>query len=218
MPAGSIIFSMAIPRGPARLKNDPARLPMSGLNLHQRPLAYVGKLERRAANRLELVVIHCTELPDLATARSCGERIVHHASGTGNSGHFYVDRDGRMEQWVPLDRVAHHVRGHNANSIGIELVNLGRFPNWLHSQAQVMSDRYPPEQIKALIALLHDLCANHSGLHNIAGHEQLDTDQVPASDNPDFQVYRKRDPGPCFPWPEILQVVPLQKYSPDEAG
>ncbi len=65
------------------------------------PLPYVERLDQRPPEAITLVVIHSTELPDLATAREYGE-IVHYAdSGTGNSGHFYVDRDGSTQQWVP---------------------------------------------------------------------------------------------------------------------
>ena len=63
------------------------------------PLPYENRLERRALEQIDLVVIHCTELPDLAMAREYGERILH-ASGTGNSGHYYVDRDGSVHVYV----------------------------------------------------------------------------------------------------------------------
>ncbi len=98
------------------------------LDIRQRPLPYVERLENRYTDEIDLVVIHCTELPDLAMARVYGEREHYPETRTGNSGHFYIDRDGRIEQWVPLDRVAHHVRGFNPHSIGIELVNNGRYP------------------------------------------------------------------------------------------
>ena len=45
----------------------------------------------------------------------------------------------------------------------------------------------------------------------IAGHEELDTEQVPASDDPALQVPRKRDPGPLFPWAEVLAALPLER-------
>ena len=60
------------------------------------PLPYVSKLDSRDAPSIRIVVIHCTETPTLASARSFGE-LIHYASGSGNSGHFYVDRDGRVE-------------------------------------------------------------------------------------------------------------------------
>ncbi|MEM7054432.1 MAG: N-acetylmuramoyl-L-alanine amidase, partial [Pseudomonadota bacterium] len=96
-----------------------------------RPLGYVDNLERRALDQIRRVVMHATELPDLAEARDYGERVLYENSATGNSGHFYIDRDGSIEQWVPLERIAHHVRDHNADTIGIELVNRGRYPDWL---------------------------------------------------------------------------------------
>src|SRR5690606_31320768 len=96
-------------------------------------LPYLGQLETRPVQQVDLVVIHCTELPDLATAREYGERVLC-PSGTGNRGHYYIDRDGHTVRYVPEDRVAHHVRGYNARSIGIELVNRGRWPHWLDSR------------------------------------------------------------------------------------
>ena len=94
------------------------------------PLPYVARLDARSLAQADLVVIHCTELPDLAAAREYGERVLYD-SGTGNSGHYYIDRDGTVLRYVPDDRIAHHVRGMNRRAIGIELVNTGRFPHWL---------------------------------------------------------------------------------------
>ena len=185
---------------------------MTGLVIHQAHLPYAGQLDLREAARVDLVVIHCTELPDLATAREFGMRIHYPESGTGHSGHYYIDRDGRVEQWVPPERVAHHVRGFNQRSLGIELVNLGRYPHWLNSGTQDMSEPYPAEQITSLNHLLDYLCAANPGLQWITGHEQLDRERVPATDDPRVQVCRKRDPGPLFPWEEVLRYVPLKAY------
>lgn len=174
-------------------------------------LPYVSKLALRDPGDIDLVVVHCTELPDLATAREYGERVMHPDSGTGNSGHFYVDRDGSVHAWVPVERVAHHVRGFNPRSIGIELVNRGRFPDWLDSRHQAMDEPYPDPQVAALVALLQRLAAELPSLRFIAGHEELDTEQVAASDDPALRVPRKRDPGPLFPWPRVLAAVPLER-------
>ena len=176
--------------------------------IHEQPLPYVGRLQPRAAGDIDLVVIHCTELPDLAAAREYGERILH-ASGTGNSGHYYVDRDGSVFRYVPHERVAHHVRGHNERSIGIELVNAGRWPDWLDSRNQSMSEPYPDRQIEALLSLLAYLRGVLPDLRSIAGHEDLDTGWVEASDDPALRVRRKLDPGPLFPWPRVMQACGL---------
>lgn len=167
------------------------------------PLPYVDRLEARTLDRVRLVVIHCTELPDLASARRYGEQAVY-PSGTGNCGHYYIDRDGRCEEYVPVERIAHHTRGWNPSSVGIELVNLGRYPDWLHSQHQQMTEPYPDAQIDALLALLADLRTRCPALLEIAGHEDLDTTEVPAQDDPTLRVRRKRDPGPLFPWARVL--------------
>jgi N-acetylmuramoyl-L-alanine amidase len=184
--------------------------------IHDQWLPYVAQLQSRALADIDLVVIHCTELPDLATAREYGERIVH-PSGSGNSGHYYIDRDGAVFRYVPHDRVAHHVRGHNEHSIGIELINTGRYPDWLDSRRQAMTEPYADTQIDALLHLLARLQGELPNLHHIAGHEDLDTGRVAASDNPLLQVRRKLDPGPMFDWGRVLRACPLQRLGPTPA-
>jgi N-acetylmuramoyl-L-alanine amidase len=178
--------------------------------IHRKPLPYASALQVREPGGIELAVVHCTELPDLDTAREFGERILYPDSVTGNSGHYYIERSGRIEEWVPPRRVAHHVRGYNARSVGIELVNIGRFPDWFDSRRQQMTEPYPPMQIDALISLLRELTDALPGLRWIAGHETLDTERVPASDDPQRQVCRKLDPGPMFPWTALLENIGLE--------
>lgn len=172
------------------------------------PLPYHDRLAERAPESLEMVVIHCTELPDLATAREYGERALY-ADGSGNSGHFYIDRDGCVLQYVAPERVAHHVRGCNERTLGIELVNTGRYPHWFDSRHQAMDTPYPDAQIDALVRLLQALCLRYPALVRIAGHDQLDREQIPASDDPALRVARKQDPGPLFPWPRVLACTRL---------
>ncbi|GAB1406995.1 N-acetylmuramoyl-L-alanine amidase [Thermomonas brevis] len=174
------------------------------------PLPYAELLAQRAPDAIDTVVVHCTELPDLATAREYGERVLY-ASGTGNSGHYYIDRDGSTHAYVPVERIAHHCRGWNARSIGIELVNTGRWPHWLDSRRQAMDEPYTDAQLAALVDLLRDLRARIPTLAQIAGHEDLDLDEVEASDDPALRVRRKRDPGPLFPWEAVSAAVGLRR-------
>ena len=183
---------------------------MTALDLRTWPLPYEDRLESRPIAAIDLVVMHCTELPDLAMAREYGER-VHYEAGTGNSGHYYIDRDGAVHGFIQPERVAHHTRGYNPRSIGIELVNTGRFPHWFDSRQQAMTEPYTPAQIAALIALLASLRREFPDLTQIAGHEDLDTAMVPASDDPDTQVARKLDPGPLFPWQRVLDASGLTR-------
>jgi N-acetylmuramoyl-L-alanine amidase len=178
------------------------------------PLPYEQKLDARPLSQIDLVVVHCTETPTLASAREFGERVLYEASGTGNSGHYYIDRDGRVLLYVRPDRVAHHVRGHNPRSIGIELVNTGRYPHWRDSKHQAMDEPYPEAQIAALIALLAHLQAQFPSVKFIAGHEDLDREMEQALDAPTVQVPRKRDPGPLFPWERIMETVRWERLTP----
>ena len=118
---------------------------MIDATFHDWSLPYVDQLELRDRDAITLVVIHCTELPDLATAREYGERVLYTESSTGNSGHFYIDRNGRVHEFVPVTRVANHTRGYNRQSVGIELVNRGRYPNWFDSRHQQMTEPYTAE-------------------------------------------------------------------------
>lgn len=174
------------------------------------PLPYEQRLDVRDLHTITRVVIHCTETPDLPSARQLGEKALYD-SGTGNSGHFYIDRDGSIHRYLAPERIAHHVVGHNADSIGIELVNTGRHPHWLDSRHQAMTEPYPDAQVAALIALLEYLKTELPNLRQIAGHEDLDTRRVPASDNPDLSVPRKHDPGPLFPWQRVLQATGMTR-------
>ncbi|MCC6441748.1 MAG: N-acetylmuramoyl-L-alanine amidase, partial [Rhodanobacteraceae bacterium] len=159
------------------------------------------------------VVIHCTELPDMAMAREFGERIQHPESATGNSGHYYIDRDGSISRFVGDLRVAHHTFRFNPRSIGIELVNLGRYPNWNDSRHQRMSEPYPEAQIESLLGLLAHLRSALPGLRWIAGHDALDQRREPASDNPELMLARRLDPGPMFPWARVLTECGLARWS-----
>ncbi|TCV94712.1 N-acetylmuramoyl-L-alanine amidase [Luteibacter rhizovicinus] len=174
------------------------------------PLPYELLLPTRAPGDIDLIVVHCTELPDLAIAREYGEK-AHYESGVGHSGHYYVDRDGTTLCYVDPLRVANHTRGYNPRSIGIELVNTGRYPDWFHSARQVMTEPYPDVQIDALSSLLADLRTRFPGIRLIAGHEDLDVATVPASDDPSREVPRKRDPGPMFPWDAVLERSGLER-------
>jgi N-acetylmuramoyl-L-alanine amidase len=178
------------------------------------PLPYELQLEARPLSQIDLVVVHCTEVPTLELSREFGERVLYAGSGTGNSGHYYIDRDGSVVLYVRPERIANHVRGYNPRSIGIELVNTGRYPHWRDSKHQAMDEPYPDAQIEALIGLLQQLQAQLPALRYISGHEDLDTEQETAVDDPTVMVPRKRDPGPLFPWARVMASVKLERLKP----
>ncbi len=171
-------------------------------------LPYNDKLQSRDITDIEILVIHCTELPDIETARVYGEKI-HYQSGTGNSGHYYIAKTGITYQWVENNRMAHHVKDHNSKSIGIELDNLGRYPNWHKTNHQIMHDEYPPAQIDALVKLIHTLQKGVPNLKYITGHEDLDTRLIKSENDPEIFIRRKMDPGKLFPWESVMQKINL---------
>ena len=171
-------------------------------------LPYNDKLESRDLTDIEMIVIHCTELPDIQTAREYGE-IIHYQSGTGNSGHYYIAKSGFTYQWVENNRIAHHVKDHNKKSIGIELDNLGRYPDWYKTNQQIMHDEYSQPQIDALVKLIHALQKQLPNLKYITGHEDLDTRLIASENDPEVFIRRKMDPGVLFPWDAVMQKINL---------
>jgi N-acetylmuramoyl-L-alanine amidase len=190
---------------------------MPDFSIHDWPLPYESRLAERLPSAIDLVVIHCTELPDLAMAREFGERVRYEDSQTGNSGHYYIDRDGRTLRFVGDLRVAHHTFQFNPRSIGIELVNLGRYPDWNDSRHQVMTEPYTAAQITSLLGLLKHLRHGYPSLQWIAGHDVLDQRREPSSDNPELLLPRRLDPGPMFPWPEVEVGSGLTRWRADKA-
>ena len=176
------------------------------------PLPYEERLDARPASAIDLIVVHCTELPDLKLAREFGEK-VRYEKGTGNSGHYYVDRDGSIFRFVADTRVANQTFGYNTRSIGIELVNRGRYPYWNDTRHQAFTEPYTREQVDALLALLGKLRNELPNLRWIAGHEDLDRRLEPASDDPATLLPRRQDPGPLFPWDEVLNASGLERLN-----
>jgi N-acetylmuramoyl-L-alanine amidase len=73
-----------------------------------------------------------------------------------------------------------------------------------------MREVYPDTQIHALSALLAQLEKSLPGLESIAGHADLDTAVIPSEDKPGVMVRRKLDPGPKFPWDDVLKTTNLR--------
>ncbi|MGN6512993.1 MAG: hypothetical protein ACTHKZ_05385, partial [Lysobacteraceae bacterium] len=63
----------------------------------------------------------------------------------------------------------------------------------------------------------HRLRRELPALRYIAGHEDLDTDEVAASDDHHARVRRKRDPGPLFPWSLVMEAVLLERLPPESS-
>jgi N-acetylmuramoyl-L-alanine amidase len=179
------------------------------LFIHDWPLPYEAHLTQRSIRSIDLVIIHCTELPDMKMTREFGERVHYPDKGTGNSGHYYIEESGTVHRFVSNDRVANHTVGYNTRSIGIEMFNVGRYPFWGDSKHQSFTVPYTKEQIHSLLALLRQLRHDLPNLHYITGHEDLDLRLEPAADDPEIMLRRRQDPGPLFPWEDIVPASGL---------
>lgn len=149
------------------------------MDIAERPSPNHG--ERRGGQRVELVVLHYTAMPDAeaALARMCDP-------DCEVSSHYLIGRDGAVTRlvdealrawhagegkWADLDDV-------NSRSIGIELDNDG-------------ASAFPEAQMAALEALLADILRRH-GLE--PKHVIAHSDMAPG---------RKSDPGRRFDWKRL---------------
>jgi N-acetylmuramoyl-L-alanine amidase len=107
--------------------------------------------------------------------------------------HYMIDRDGSLVRSVPEGQIAHHVFGHSAHSIAIELINDGDG-----------IDPYPEAQLSAVTALIQDI-AKRRGIsrQGVKRHSDLDVGVMPC----DRSKRRKVDPGAAFPFEAVLDAA-----------
>ncbi len=107
--------------------------------------------------------------------------------------HHMIDRNGTLRTSVPEHQVAHHVFRYSQRSIAIELVNDGDG-----------KDPFPEAQLSALVALLQPMLRQHGlGPSAIVRHSDLDHAMMPCAPG----QRRKVDPGPAFPYEQVLRRV-----------
>jgi N-acetylmuramoyl-L-alanine amidase len=114
--------------------------------------------------------------------------------------HYMINRDGTVRASVPEHQLAHHVFRYSARSIAIELVNDGDG-----------KDPFPPAQLSALVSLLQPMLERY-GLRPsaIVRHSDLDPAMMPCAPS----RRRKVDPGPAFPYEQVLSRVAAGSVSP----
>ena len=148
----------------------------------------------------ELVVVHCVSLPAgeygtgapsrlfTGTLDPTGHESFSSLAEVRVAPHVFIDRNGKVEQFVPFDRPAWHAgasqwmnrEGCNRFSLGIELEGTWEAP-------------FAEAQYDALLEVCTALCQRYPGLapNAIVGHQEI----APG---------RKQDPGPHFDWQRLL--------------
>lgn len=149
------------------------------------------------------VIVHATGGPFCQGGRvlfspaGTVERIQRFFESSGSvSIHYIIGPDGRIATSVPEDEVAIHAVGHNASSIGIELINAGDG-----------KEPFPDAQIDALAGVVDGIRRRwRIPLAAIRGHDEVDTSTFPCGGR---EVRRKQDPGPLFPWDRLRAAVTI---------
>lgn len=151
----------------------------------------------RGNNPITEIILH-----DTASFAS-GETMARYLAGNnprGVSSHFLIDRNGKLIQMCPEDKIAYHTVGHNKNSIGIDFAN----KNFIKDKSGriVGYEPYTEAQCKTAAQLIAYVCTKYKfPLSRVIGHKDTQyTDHV--------------DPSPVFDWPKVRQMaeVEIEKY------
>ena len=118
----------------------------------------------------KIIVVHHTAIDDFkdSLSRFISQTLptdrpdIQSAGAVNVSTHFMVERDGTINQLMPLDYMARHVIGLNYSSIGIE--NVGGEDN--------VKDDLTPAQLDANIKLVKYLNAKYPNIEYLIGHHE----------------------------------------------
>ena len=128
--------------------------------------------------RTDHLVIHCSATRAIQDVGAADIRRWHRAQGWEDIGyHFVIRRSGKVETGRAVDAIGSHVKGNNADSVGICLVG------GLNNQTFKPENNYTPQQWEALKRLLTGLLKKYQKAR-VLGHR-------------DFPGVQKA--CPCFP-------------------
>lgn len=148
---------------------------------------------------IDLLVIHCSATPAGLDIGAADLDVMHRArgfhfdpptpEGLHSIGYHYVIQiSGVVETGRPIELVGAHVKGHNANSIGVCLV--GGL-----DAARKPANTYTLAQWRALHELVDQLQAQFPTIRRVVGHRDLSPDK-----NHDGRITRDEwmKECPCF--------------------
>lgn len=168
-------------------------------NIRERPSPNFAA--RPAGQRIDILLLHYTGMPDAASAL---DRLRDPAAKV--SAHYFIDEDGAVTRLVAEADEAWHAgvsswagaTDINARSIGIELVNPGH---------EFGYRSFPEAQMRSLLPLCRAVIARH-GIppQRVLGHS-------------DVAPRRKEDPGELFDWPRLAAAgIGLWPSAPTRPG
>jgi len=105
----------------------------------------------------------------------------------GLSAHFLICPDGEIIKTRKTTEIAYHAKGHNRNTVGIEVLVEGDW-DYVGFIDRIKENYVKPEQMIALIELSNGIIEHYDmKLEDVERHSDIDPD-------------RKEDPGDGFPW------------------
>jgi N-acetyl-anhydromuramyl-L-alanine amidase AmpD len=127
------------------------------------------------------IIVHTTATrPEWMATRPVADKVAEirrwHVDGNGWNDigyHYLIDRNGAIAAGRPLERVGAHVKGRNAQSIGIALVG-----GHGGSETNTFTDHYTQAQDAALRGLIGELKARFGDLA-VTGHNQYSAKACP---------------------------------------
>lgn len=126
--------------------------------------------------KINEIIIHCSATPEGRDVTAADIDKWHRQRGFACIGyHFVVRLDGRIEFGRPLEKVGAHVKGHNAQSIGIVYIG-GIDRNGQYA------DTRTPEQHESLAILLKFLVRAFPSIKAIHGHRDYAAKACPCFD------------------------------------
>lgn len=116
---------------------------------------------------IRALVVHCSATPAGKPFRAADIDRWHRDQGWSGIGYHYVlTLDGSIEPGRPLDEAGAHVKGHNADSIGICYIG------GMNAQNTAPADTMNERQAEALLLLLQGLRARWPNA-GICGHRDF---------------------------------------------
>lgn len=118
--------------------------------------------------KITLIVVHCSATrcnQDYTVQQLFHDHVeVNHWRFIGY--HYYIRRNGKLEETRPLERMGAHAKGHNAHSIGI------CYEGGLNEQGHY-ADTRTEAQKKTMASLIVRLKQQFPTIVNIVGHRDL---------------------------------------------
>jgi len=135
---------------------------------------------------IDEIIVHCAATPKGWRAGETTEQKVaeirrwHTDKGWADIGyHYVIDEDGTVARGRPVEKAGAHVKGHNANSIGVCL--LGGHGG---SANDKFEDNFTQAQANALRTLIAGLKREYPSITKISGHNQYAAKACPCFNVP----------------------------------